>query len=447
MVFVVSCRSYWLKMSGFILSLLPFLAMGLDNKADIDLMGVKPAQENEASLLSLTSCAPIKSSCQDSGKCPSFEIVRKLHTISSDNIKSPNEIENFANLKKILRGKHLRIRSAKGWFHVAGFFSYPMYVMNQLLFAEKMGLIGDKKPFVYMPESHHYFDSCQKRGGGDAAENFWTRWFKPISEVDESELSEDDVWEFSQFSIENIHHNKDAIHSYPYRLNNTLLQGEAGTKQWATCHRARALPLLEQYLEVNDDVVDEAQSFYSRRFSSSQGNVMGIHMRGTDKWINPQVGPDRYHGEIDSFLRTNPNSQIFLATDDPGFLEKTRTEYGFAMVSRNVMREKGNVIFDDEIDKDRKSREVLVDSLVLSMGNKLVKSWSAVSEFAVYFHMLMQPDRRLHVVDLQLNNKAATDETSNCKEFVPLVAIRNIVAEKPSNNDLSKAQNLLGSAG
>ncbi|GAB5353391.1 hypothetical protein AAMO2058_000032400 [Amorphochlora amoebiformis] len=348
----------------------------------------------------LKRCPKIRLPCSWSKKCFSFSAVKKLHYISPDNLKGPENFRNFSALREKMKSKHLRIRAARHWFGIAGFFTYPTYVINQLLYAEKLGLIGDKAPFVYMPETHHYFTSCTE--GGKPGREFYSQWFEPISNVKYTEVKETDIWEFSQLTIESIHHNRHVVHSYPYQLEGNRITDDTGTHKWITCMRARARGVIEKYISIKPSLLHEANRISRSKFGTSP--VIGVHMRGTDKWINKQVHPLRYIVEIEDFLKANPNGKIFLATDDSRFLAITKEKFP-ELVAIDAMRKPHNIIFDDKVDKNQKTKDVLIDSLVLASSATLVKSWSAVSEFSVYFHMKYNKKTPLTVVDLQLNKQ------------------------------------------
>jgi len=350
--------------------------------------------------------------CEVSKKCQSVDLVRKSRHIDHDNIKSKKEIPNFSALKQELKGKHLRIRSVHNWFGPAGFYTYPMYVMNQIRLAKQWGLIGDKKPFVYMPETNHYFTSCQDGGESD---DFWLTYFDPVDGITGEGIPEQNTWEFSQATLESLHHNKDMVHSYPYKMDGALLFGDVGTKDWMQCHRNRAQKLVDNYIHVKPQFIKAARELYQTyKAGSPNTKIQGVHVRGTDKWINAKVPPEAYQDNVKRFLASKPgNNRVFLATDDPDYLEMMKKTYGNKIVFRDAAREKGNVFFDDNVDKGRKSKDIIMATLVLSQCDELVKSWSAVSEFAVYFNKKFTPRRPYSVIDLQ-QNPAAKDRTSTC---------------------------------
>mmetsp|Transcript_10871 Transcript_10871/g.26642 ORF Transcript_10871/g.26642 Transcript_10871/m.26642 type:complete len:622 (+) Transcript_10871:51-1916(+) len=305
------------------------------------------------------------------------------------------------DLREKLRGKHLRIRSVLSWLPTAGFMTYPLFVLNQLRVAHKLGLIGDKKPFVYMPEPSHYFDAFNS--GPDP--EFWKRWFHPIAEVDPKEVKNSDIWEFSQATIGHIHHHVDSVHSYPYsHANGTRFEHNLGTEDWIECQRDRARPLMS-YINLREDLVEEARRFYSDHLKNAT-QVIGFHARGTDKWINRKVPPGVQIRMAKDFVKKHPNAKIFLATEDPTILTKYKTEIGNALVVRPAAQDPGNILYDDEVDRSVKAKDVILDSLILGMSDVLVKSWSAVPEYAVYCRLsgkLESPNKKpLIIVDMQL---------------------------------------------
>ncbi|GAB5353289.1 hypothetical protein AAMO2058_000024400 [Amorphochlora amoebiformis] len=372
---------------------------------------VSGLQEEQIRSTKIDKCPPIHETCDASKACFSFDAVKRKNFISSDNIKQTGDFKNFSMIRGTVLGKHLRIRSSKNWFNVSGFFTYPMYVMNQLIYAEKMGLIGDKAPFVYMPETQHYFDSCVD--GGKPNTEFYTQWFEPISSIKFTDVKEEDVWEFSQLTIESLHHNKDVVHSYPYQMGGKRLQGDTGTPEWATCMRSRARPIFKKYISIKPSLLREAQNFYDKNFGKNPS--FGVHMRGTDKWINRKVGVEEYTKEMNRFVKLNPKGKIFLATDDPGFLKLVKERFSKHLVVRNALRESTNVFYDDDVNKDVKVYDVLMDSLVLSQCGALLKSWSAVSEFSIYFHMKYMANVQYVVTDMQLAYDSKDTELTGCK--------------------------------
>merc|ERR1712178_308777 len=105
------------------------------------------------------------------------------------------------------------------------------------------------------------------------------------------------------------------------------------------------------------------------------------------------------------YLNSHEDPKIFLATDDKSYLKRMKDTFGTSLIDRPVMRSTKNVLYDDHVNKDQKSREVLMDSLVLGLTSSLVKCWSGVSEFSVYFRQswLERPTYQ-GIIDLQIGD-------------------------------------------
>ncbi|GAB5355979.1 hypothetical protein AAMO2058_000251600 [Amorphochlora amoebiformis] len=360
-------------------------------------------------------CPTYVATCGKTKNCVSVDLVDKLPITKYRTI--PHEkIIKVLQQRKDLRSKHLRIRSIQEWYFACGFYTFPLIVMNQLLVAKALDLIGDKKPFVYMPEDHHYHNCAQNKSQLD----FWEKWFQPVSsEANWRNISEEDVWEFSQDSIVTMYYDTRTVHAYPYS------ERDSGDAKWIQHQRELAGLVNTEYLHVNSDLRKESLEYTSGAFGSEETKVMGVHMRGTDKFTSHKIVPETYIAETDLFMKNNPDGKIFLATDDPEYVTTMKNKYGNdKLLTRPVMRAAHNIFYNDSVDKDKKCREVLLDSLVLAQCDSMVKTWSGVSEFAVYFRdsEFGQSPKFDKVVDLQLEGPsqisvlAMTDDEESSKD-------------------------------
>jgi hypothetical protein len=270
--------------------------------------------------------------------------------------------------------------------------------MNQLWVAHEHGLIGEKKPIVYMPENHHYFSNTTSNQKCQAMD-FWETWFEPVHLTTSwHTIEEDDVWEFTQDSIKSAYYDANGIHAYPY------YNGDSGTQDWVEAHRLRAHAMVIQFIRIRPEMQRQAREMFQQLFPHTS-DVLGIHMRGTDKRINRKVKLVEYENHADDFLNQHKQGKIFLATDDPSYHAHMNQKYRNRIVSlQDVTRLSWNVLYSNETDKALKSKEALVDMLLLSHTTSLVKCWSAVSEFAVYVKRSRGMNFK-HIYDLQLNQK------------------------------------------
>jgi len=238
-----------------------------------------------------------------------------------------------------------------------------------------LDLIGDLPPVVYMPEDHHYWNCNNDVKKPD----FWETWFLPISRANWRNISDSESWEFSQETIVTLHFDPTTIHAYPYD------ERDNGTAEWLSLQRSNAIEVNKKYIHVLPSLKEESEKLYMSMFKSYDEQVLGIHMRGTDKSTSEKVEPVLYAAHAERFLSQNPDGMIFLATDDEGYHRYMKQKFGPKLVSNSVLRVKTNVLYDDTVDKMQKTKDVLLDSLLLAQCTTLVKTWSGVSEFAVYF--------------------------------------------------------------
>mmetsp|Transcript_89955 Transcript_89955/g.270387 ORF Transcript_89955/g.270387 Transcript_89955/m.270387 type:complete len:144 (+) Transcript_89955:3-434(+) len=119
-------------------------------------------------------------------------------------------------------------------------------------------------------------------------------------------------------------------------------------------------------------------------------------MRGTDKYIGAgKIGPEQYFPLIDAYLAANEGAgkgsvKIYLATDDSGYEAALLAKYGDRVSQQvGVERASGNDavwMAHSAEGSHRRGLNVLLDTLMLAKCDYLLKSNSAVSEFALYFN-------------------------------------------------------------
>ena len=124
--------------------------------------------------------------------------------------------------------------------------------------------------------------------------------------------------------------------------------------------------------------------------------VLGVHLRGTDKFLGRKVDPTTYFPLVDAFIAHHAargaRALVFLATDDSTDQNLTLTRYGQRVRQQAggaLLRATGTSAVWQEGDPSQahsRGRQVLLDTLLLSKCDFLLKPSSAVSEFAIYFN-------------------------------------------------------------
>lgn len=276
----------------------------------------------------------------------------------------------------------------------AGLFAQVTFALNQLIYSEAQGLV----PVVMYGEDSEdgpnaYFDATQ----GD---NIWEYYFEPVAGLswqdiqallaDKSHpLTPDRVVRLSTGELWRLHTAEpDSVYNYPYGMHRERY-AEPG---WYDSQRERAQRVVRDYIRVRPDILAETERAAEGLFQGRP--VLGMHLRGTDKGTADSdmslmriVPPDEYFPHIETFLSTHPDACLFVATDQSQFVETIRQRFGERVVSMDAMRASGAVnVFQTNKGNYQSGREVLMDMLLLSKSDFLLKCTSAVGEYAMYFN-------------------------------------------------------------
>jgi hypothetical protein len=148
--------------------------------------------------------------------------------------------------------------------------------------------------------------------------------------------------------------------------------------------------LVDKYLVINEDVMDEVENFCSRHFSNRR--VLGVHYRGADKAREAPVVPYvAVRNNVERYLENYPETDcVFIATDDARFLEDLEA----APISRPVVYRNDSLRSDDgqaiheasHTNKYEVNRDALVNCLILSRCDALMKAASILSGWSKLFN-------------------------------------------------------------
>ena len=168
--------------------------------------------------------------------------------------------------------------------------------------------------------------------------------------------------------------------------------------------RQRNAALVAAWVRVRADIRAQADAEWRRVVPRGAGPVIGVHLRGTDKFVMPKVPPARYYALIDAFMERHgggvaagaPGPLIYLATDDATYQAAVVRRYGAQRVAQlfdgRVSRATGKQAIwktrgsADDASAHSRGLEVLLDTLLLARCDFLLKPASSVSEFALYFN-------------------------------------------------------------
>lgn len=276
----------------------------------------------------------------------------------------------------------------------AGLFAQVTFALNQIRYCETHGYL----PVVWFGEDS--IDGPNAFFDPSIGDNVWDYYFEPVAgytygdikaRIDDPSdfLSNAQITRLTPEQLSYLHeHDPDSIYNYPYGYYKKVRIDEA----WYERQRNKAHDVISRYVRVKPDIATDVESFVGGNFVGHP--VLGIHLRGTDKGtananrkLMRIVPPAEYFPFIDSYIDEKSSARIFVATDQVQFLKEIKSRYSERVIHYEAMRAEGSVnVFQMEGNNYRKGREVLIDALLLSRCDFLLKCTSAVGEYAMYFN-------------------------------------------------------------
>lgn len=148
--------------------------------------------------------------------------------------------------------------------------------------------------------------------------------------------------------------------------------------------------LIEKYLGVKEDVMNEVESFCVQHFANKR--VLGVHYRGTDKAEeSPMVSYDTVRRNIDHYLEFHAETDsLFISSDDLNFIKNMESaSVGLPIIYRNdsLRSRDGNSIHKSaDTNKYEVNRDAIVNCLLLSRCDALLKTASILSGWSKLFN-------------------------------------------------------------
>jgi hypothetical protein len=151
-----------------------------------------------------------------------------------------------------------------------------------------------------------------------------------------------------------------------------------------------ATHLINKYLIVNEDVKREVRNFCFKHFGNRR--VLGVHYRGTDKARESAIAPyDRVRRNIEHYLKLYPETDcVFIAADDMNFIENIeKSSINRPIIYRNDSfrsRDGSSIHESVHTNKYEINKDAIVNCLILSRCNALVKTASILSGWSILFN-------------------------------------------------------------
>jgi hypothetical protein len=226
----------------------------------------------------------------------------------------------------------------------------------------------DVNSFFYQPEM------------GD---NVWSYYFEPIMGLDADILKTTASPVLTEEPGELLRDHQRT----PERLATFWADEEPDDKpRWKDEKRALGRAYVNKFLRVKPHILHKVDQFASDTFQGL--NICGIHIRGTDLDYATPVPLSKYLEAAAHYLRSGYDA-LFVATDQEQFLDTFQEVFGPDRVFSLPALRSDSVVpafKRQEGTPYRRGEEVLIDILLLSRCQFLIKGPAAVGEFATWFN-------------------------------------------------------------
>lgn len=144
--------------------------------------------------------------------------------------------------------------------------------------------------------------------------------------------------------------------------------------------------LVRRHLPVKPEMAESVEQFWSEHFGTER--VLGVHFRGTDKTDEaPRVSWEAMRTTVSNYLRSNREiGALFVASDEAEFRKYMKSAFPKLPVVSLQSRLAANYKADLGAENYRKGEEAMMDCLLLSRCQALIRTTSFLSAWASIFN-------------------------------------------------------------
>ena len=140
---------------------------------------------------------------------------------------------------------------------------------------------------------------------------------------------------------------------------------------------------MKKYVVVKPHIQKIVDNFVDEYFNNK--SIIGCHVRGTDFAYATATSVEKYFEILD----TQKDVHIFLATDQTQYVDLFKNKYGNERILTYDSLRSDNDVAAFELENGspyKKGEDVLIDTLLLSRTNQIIKCAAAGGEFALWFN-------------------------------------------------------------
>ena len=174
--------------------------------------------------------------------------------------------------------------------------------------------------------------------------------------------------------------------------NAVTLEGHDPWETELRTSREEAWDLIQKYIFVKKEILEEVDKFCEENFFGDL--IVGVHYRGTDKKIEvPRVSYEKMVHEIQDKMSNHEHEEfkIFVATDEENFVNYMVNQFGenVCYVKDTVRSTNGKPTHYIRKHPYQCGKDAMIDALILSRCDILIKTSSNLSRWSTYFNPTM----------------------------------------------------------
>lgn len=155
-------------------------------------------------------------------------------------------------------------------------------------------------------------------------------------------------------------------------------------------YRNQAFRLIQKYMRIKPHILEKIDAL-TKDFNNHC--VLTVHYRGTDKIAEaPRIEYEVFLQAIQQAIKTfgQQSYRMYVATDEQAFLDYIIAHFGqHVLYNKDAFRSDNNtqaVHLNPFYNRYKCGEDALIDALVLSRGNYLIKSCSNLSRWSTFFN-------------------------------------------------------------
>ena len=167
-------------------------------------------------------------------------------------------------------------------------------------------------------------------------------------------------------------------------------KAELGNSMHFYGQKEKAHELIVKYLRVKPEILQKVHKFSLQYLQAPF--VIGVHYRGSDKWLESNfVSYTQMIDRVVECIHDHPDAVVFVSTDEQGFLDAIQQVLPNQVVFTQSARSQDNkpLHYNTE-DGYIQGKEALIDCLLLSKSDLLIRTNSNLSAVSAFFNPKMK---------------------------------------------------------